>query len=179
VRTVEHAKQIISLGVEKLAISAAAVDNPALIGQIAREIGSQSVIVVLDVRRTGPGTYDVWTHNGSRRTGKAAVELARQVEAAGAGEVVVNAIDQDGRMQGFDLELARIMRSAVHLPLTVLGGAGSLKHCEDLIRACGVIGVSAGSLFVFKGPFRAVLINYPSRASKDQLIEAALGTRPA
>ncbi len=177
VTTVDQAKQIIGLGVEKLAISAAAVANPALIRAVADEIGSQSVIVVLDVRRNAAGSNEVWTHNGRRNTGLSPLALAKQVEALGAGEVVINSIDQDGRMQGFDLELARTVRAAVHLPLTILGGAGSLAHCEALIRECGVIGVSAGSLFVFKGPFRAVLINYPTPAQKDRIIEAALASR--
>jgi cyclase len=177
VRTVEQAKQIVGLGVEKLAISAAAVENPRLIAAIAEEIGSQSVIVVLDVKKTPSGSYEVWTHNGTRNTGLDAVAMAKMAESLGAGELAINSIDKDGGMQGFDLDLARLIRSSVHLPLSILGGAGSLKDCEALIRACGVIGVSAGSLFVFKGPFRAVLINYPTPAQKDRIIESALGVQ--
>lgn len=175
IKKVDQAKQIIGLGVEKVAISSAAIENPRLISMIAREIGSQSVVVVLDVRRQPMGTaYEVWTHNASRNTGKPVVAVAREAESLGAGEIVVNSIDNDGQMQGYDLALARTVREATSLPLTVLGGAGSLADIGALIRACGVVGAAAGSLFVFKGAYRAVLINYPGQAQKDGLIRDAL-----
>jgi cyclase len=171
VRTVESARTIVGLGVEKVAISFAAIENPGLIGEVAKEIGSQSVVVVLDVRANArTGGYEVWTHNGTRNSGQSALRVAESVEALGAGELVVNSIDNDGRMQGYDLGLARGIRNAVKLPMTVLGGAGSLKHMADLIDACGVVGAAAGSLFVFKGVHRAVLINYPDQVQKEELI---------
>jgi cyclase len=171
VRTVESARAIVGLGVEKVAISSGAIENPGLIGEVAKEVGSQSVVVVLDVRKDSrSGSYDVWTHNGTRNSGQSAQRIAERVESLGAGELVVNSIDNDGRMQGYDLDLARAMRKAVKLPMTVLGGAGSLKHIGDLIGACGVVGAAAGSLFVFKGVHRAVLINYPDQAQKEELI---------
>lgn len=175
VKTAEQAKRIIGLGVEKVAVSSAAVEDPSLISLIAQEIGSQSVVVVLDVRRQPLGTdYEVWTHNGSRSTGKVVVQAAREAEALGAGEIVVNSIDNDGLMEGYDLALARSVRPATGLPMTVLGGAGSLADIAKLIGTCGVVGAAAGSLFVFKGTYRAVLINYPSQAQKEELIRAAL-----
>ena len=96
------------------------------------------------------------------------------MRALGAGEVVVNSIDRDGVMKGYDLDLVAAVRDAISLPMTVLGGAGSLKDIGELIQHFGIIGAAAGSLFVFKGMYRAVLINYPSRAEKDALIAAAL-----
>lgn len=175
IRTVEQAKRIIGLGVEKISISAAAAETPELISAAAREIGSQSVVVVLDVRRTAPGAgYEVCTLNGARGTGKDPSTAAREAEERGAGEVVVNAIDQDGMMKGYDLELAGLVRDATRLPMTVLGGAGSLADIGALIQTCGVVGAAAGSLFVFKGAYRAVLINYPDQAQKDDLIRASL-----
>jgi imidazole glycerol-phosphate synthase subunit HisF len=174
IRSAEQAKRIVGLGVEKVAVSAAAIADPALVTQIAAGIGRQSVVVVLDVRRTGLD-YEVWTHNGQRRAGISAVDAARRAEGAGAGEIVVNSIDQDGGMKGYDLELAQLIRRSVHIPITVLGGAGSLEDMRELIAACGIIGASAGSLFVFKGPFRAVLINYPAQPLKDELVRSAVG----
>jgi len=175
IKTAEQAKHIIGLGVEKVAISSAAIENPPLISMIAREIGSQSVVVVLDVRRDAPGPgYEVWTHNGSRRTGKLVVQAAQEAEALGAGEIVINSIDNDGLMKGYDLALARSVRAATRLPLTVLGGAGSLADIANLINTCGVVGAAAGSLFVFKGTYRAVLINYPGQAQKEELIRTSL-----
>jgi cyclase len=176
IKTVEQAKRIIALGVEKVAISSAAVDNPSLIREVAAEIGSQSVVVVVDARRAPGGSgYDVWTHNG-RNNARRSVEYALQAaEELGAGEVVVNSIDNDGLMKGYDLVLARAARQTIRLPMTVLGGAGSLADIGELIAACGVIGAAAGSLFVFKGAYRAVLINYPNPAQKEEIFRAALG----
>jgi cyclase len=169
VRTVEQFERLVGLGVEKVAISAAAVADPALIGAAAARVGSQSVVVVLDVRRDGP-SYRMFTHNGTRATGLDPAAFARGAERLGAGEIVVNSIDRDGQMKGYDLELVRRIREAVSRPLTVLGGAGSLADIGTLLGEFGLIGAGAGSLFVFKGVYRAVLINYPSRADKDKLL---------
>ncbi len=176
VTTIDQAKNIIGLGVEKVAISAGAISDPGLITGIAQAVGSQSVVVVIDVRASQHG-YGVWTHNGRRDTGKTLEQAARDAEQAGAGEIVVNSIDCDGVMKGYDLTLAAIARAATRLPLTMLGGAGSLGDVGKLIETCGVLGAAAGSLFVFKGAYRAVLINYPSQVQRDDLIRAALGRR--
>jgi cyclase len=176
IKNAEQANRIISLGVEKVALSSAAIENPDLIRTIAREIGSQSVVVVLDVRRDPNGVdYQVWTHNGTRNSGKLVVAIAKEAESRGAGEIVINSIDNDGVMRGYDLALAALVREEVRLPLTILGGAGSLADIGQLIRTCGVVGAAAGRLFVFKGPYRAVLISYPSQVQKEELIRAALG----
>lgn len=175
IKTVEHAKRIIGLGVEKIAISSAAIERPDLAASIAREIGSQSVVVVLDVKRKRFGGHEVWTHNGTRNTKQAPMDLVARAEELGAGEIVINSIDEDGRMSGYDLDLAQAVRKATRLPMTVLGGAGSLDHIQQLIARCGVVGAAAGSLFVFKGTYKAVLINYPAPAQKEALIRAALG----
>lgn len=170
VKTVEQASRIIGLGVEKVAVSSAAVEQPSIVSAMAEAVGGQSVLVVLDVKPAASGGYEVWTHNGKRRTGKAFVETLQQLEALGAGEILVNSIDRDGAMRGYDLPLAALVRRSVTLPLTFLGGAGALSHIGDLIAQCGVIGAAAGSFFVFKGPYRAVLISYPSPQQKDELV---------
>lgn len=178
IKSVAQAKRIIGLGVEKVALSSAAVVNPDLIRMTADEIGSQSVVVVLDVKKSrSASAYEVWTHNGRRNTAVPACELAQQAETLGVGEIVINSIDEDGRMKGYDLELGKMIRKAVTVPLTVLGGAGSLADIGALIQACGVIGAAAGSLFVFKGVYRAVLINYPSPSQKDGVITSAMSAR--
>lgn len=177
IKTVEQARKIIGLGVEKIAISSAAVQTPQLISAIAQEIGSQSVVVVFDVSRCPSGSdYEVRTHNARTKTGQLAAQAIRQATSLGAGEILVNSIDNDGRMQGYDLTLARSVRDATPLPMTVLGGAGSLADIGKLIGSCGVVGAAAGSLFVFKGAYKAVLISYPTPAQKDDLIRDALGT---
>lgn len=170
VKTVEQFERIISLGVEKVAISSGAIERPELISQAAARVGSQSVVVVLDVKKTGLlRRPELVTLNATRKTGLAPEEFARRVQALGAGEIILNSVDRDGEMKGYDLDLVQQVRAATTLPLTVLGGAGSLDDMRELIRRYRVIGAAAGSLFVFKGKYRAVLINYPNRREKDLL----------
>lgn len=170
VKTAEQAQRIFSLGVEKIAISSAAIHTPDLVSEMADRVGSQSVVVVVDVKKKLLGGYEMYTHNGKKSTGKNPFEFVAKMEALGAGEIVVNSIDQDGVMKGYDLVLIEKIRQSISLPLTVLGGAGSLQDIGNLINKYGIIGAAAGSLFVFKGVYKAVLINYPNWNEKDKLI---------
>lgn len=177
VATVQQAERIISLGVEKVALSSAAIERPQLLTETADRIGRQSVVAVLDVRRrTGllKSRYEVTSRNSTKVHDIAPIDLARQLEEAGAGEIVINSVDRDGAMTGYDLELAAMIRANIRIPMTVLGGAGSLDDIANLIGRCGTIGASAGSLFVFKGALRAVLINYPDRERKDAICAQGL-----
>lgn len=171
VKTADQAQRIFELGVEKVAISSSAMEDPSLITRIANRVGSQSVVVIMDVRKKLFGGYEVFTINGSKGTGKSPIETAKSLKELGAGEVVINSIDNDGMMKGYDLVLAEKIRSITNLPMTILGGAGSLEDIGKLINKFGIIGASAGSLFVFKGVYKAVLINYPKQSEKDDLIE--------
>lgn len=156
-----QAAQIISLGFEKVSVSAAALARPALIQEMVEMIGGQSVVVTLDVRKNRLlGGYTVYSHNGREKAGVGVLEFCQLAAELGAGEIVINSIDRDGEMAGYDLDLARKVRATVSIPLSVLGGAGSVDHMQELIDAVGVVGAAAGSLFVFKGTYRAVLINY-------------------
>jgi cyclase len=171
VKTVEQAQRIFSLGVEKVAISSAAIINPNLLNEIGQRVGTQSIVVVIDVKKNKAGKYEIWTHNGTKNTGKDPLEFAMEVEKNGAGEIVVNSIDQDGVMKGYDWDIIDLIRNVVDIPMTVIGGAGSLSDIEKLIEKYGVIGAAAGSLFVFKGVFKAVLINYPNKLLKDSMLK--------
>lgn len=174
VQTVEQLERIIGLGVEKVAVSAAAIKSPELISETASRVGSQSIAVVLDVRKTGIlRRPEIVTHNAINRTGIDPIDFAKRAESMGAGEIVLNSVDRDGTMQGYDLELISRLREAVKVPITVLGGAGSLEDIEKLIATHGIIGAAAGSVFVFKGKYRAVLINYPNLTEKDALLARA------
>ena len=167
VKTPQQVEKIIGLGVEKVAFSSAAIHTPELIAEAARRVGTQSVVVVLDVKKVGVlRRYELFTHNGKQGTGISPVDFARKVAGLGAGEILINAIDHDGVMKGYDLTLIEQVRNAVSVPMSVLGGAGSLADLRDLIRRHGIIGAAAGSLFVFKGKYRAVLIQYPSHSEK-------------
>lgn len=177
VRTPEQAKKIIGLGVEKVAMSAAAVEDATLVTRTADAVGRQSVVVVLDVRKkTGlfAKGYEVFTRNGKQAQKLDPFELAQKMQEAGAGEIVINSIDRDGQLKGYDLALASRMRKELRVPLTLLGGAGSHQDIEALLGECGVVGASAGSLFVFKGPYRAVLISYPNPEQKDGICRTGL-----
>lgn len=171
VKTVEQAQFIFSLGIEKIALSSAVLQNPKLITQIADRVGSQSVIVVLDVKKKLLGGYEVFTHNGKKATGINPFKFVEEAQRLGAGEIVINSIDKDGVMKGYDLDLIAKVREKITLPMTVLGGAGSLEDIEKVIDNHGVIGVAAGSLFVFKGPYKAVLINYPMQTEKNKIFK--------
>jgi cyclase len=144
------------------------------VDEMSVAVGNQSVVVVLDVKRSKSGAFEVWTHNGTWNTKRDPVEFARELEQRGVGEITLNSMDNDGVMKGYDLDLARRVRAAVSVPMTILGGAGSLKDIEGLVKEFGIIGAAAGSLFVFKGVYKAVLINYPDRAQKEALCAAAV-----
>ena len=177
VTTAEQATCLVDTGVEKVAVSAAAIANPASVTQLAASVGRQSVVAVLDVRkRTGSFSkgFEVCTHNATVAHSVDPVALAKRLQEAGAGEVVINAVDRDGTMKGYDVELAEQVKSALSVPTTFLGGAGTLEHLGDLVSKLGVVGAAAGSLFVFKGKYRAVLINYPTPDQKKQLCQSAL-----
>lgn len=169
VKTVEQAQKIFGLGIEKIALSSAVLEDLNLITEIANRVGSQSVMVVLDVRKKMFGGYEVFTHNGKKTTGINPFDFVEKAQKLGAGEIVINSIDQDGVMKGYDMNLINKVREKITLPLTVLGGAGNLTDIKEVIDKHGVIGVAAGSLFVFKGVYKAVLINYPNKQEKENL----------
>lgn len=177
IKTAKQVERIVDMGVEKVAVSSAAIANPSLLTEMAAAVGRQSVVVVLDVRKkAGPFSsgYEVCTRNGKTKHKLSPIELALQLQEAGAGEIVINSIDRDGSMLGYDLALAASFRQALNVPLTILGGAGSMEHVTQLLSALGVVGAAAGSLFVFKGKYRAVMISYPSPEQKTQLCRDAL-----
>ena len=169
VKTVEQAQKIFGLGIEKIALSSSIINDPKLISEISERVGSQSVIVVLDIKKKLLGGYEMYTHNGKQSTGIDPITFAVKAQELGAGEIIINSIDKDGLMKGYDLGLIEKVRKNITLPVTVLGGAGSIDHIAELIEKNGIIGASAGSLFVFKGPYKAVLINYPNLQQKNIL----------
>lgn len=172
ITTVEQAKKIIELGAEKIAISSSAIKNIRLIREIGEEVGVQSVVVVLDLKKRGflfGGGYDIYIRNGKEKVNVQLKDFINQLNEIGVGELVINSIDDDGLMQGYNNDLIKLIRDWTNFPITVLGGAGSLDDIKNIIKKYKIIGVAAGSLFVFKGKYRAVLINYPNREEKARL----------
>ena len=162
IKSAEQASKLISLGYEKVSVSAAALERPALIREMADAVGRQSVVVTLDVKKGGlfGGGYVITTHNGTKKRKEKLEDFISLAQEYGAGEIVINSVDNDGMMAGYDLKLAALARQSTSSPLTVLGGAGKTEDMAELIESIGICGAAAGSLFVFKGPFKAVLINY-------------------
>ena len=172
ITTVEQAKKIIELGAEKIAISSSAIKNLGLIREIGEEVGVQSVVVVLDLKKRGflfGGGYDIYIRNGKEKVNVQLKDFINQLNDIGVGELVINSIDDDGLMQGYNNDLIALIRDWTNFPITVLGGAGSLDDIKNIIKQYKIIGVAAGSLCVFKGKYRAVLINYPNREEKARL----------
>lgn len=164
VTTVEQVRKIIKLGAEKVAVSASALANPKLLCQMNEAVGAQSVVLVLDIAKKssffGGSHYEIFTHNGKRKTGKKLYEFLKEIKDIPYGELVINNIDLDGVMTGYDLDMCDRVRELTEVPLTFLGGAGSYKDLRSLVDRFGVIGAAAGSIFVFKGKYKAVLIQY-------------------
>ena len=163
IRTIEHARKLFSIGIEKVVINTAAVENPSLLTAVADEYGSQAVIAGIDVKKDWLGRSRVFTRAGTKNTGLTPHSHAAAVVASGAGEILLTSIERDGTMTGYDIEMIRELSAAVPVPLVACGGAGSIAHLGEAINA-GASAVAAGSLFVFTGSRRAVLINYPSSA---------------
>ncbi len=173
IKTLEQAQKILSLGVEKIALSSVVLENPELIEQISQCVGRQSVVVVLDVKKRHLSKkYDCYINNATKNTKLCPFEFAQKAERLGAGEIVINSIENDGVMKGYDLAFVRQFKALVTVPVTVLGGAGEYNHIQQLINQEGIIGAAAGSLFVFKGKYRAVLINYPTKEEKGKILSS-------
>jgi cyclase len=162
VRDLATTTRLIQLGVEKVIVNTAAIERPSLVREIAGHLGSSTIVVSLDAARRPDGSYEIRSHAGTRGTELDARAHAEAMAAIGAGELIVQSIDRDGTMSGYDLELIRQVASAVEIPVVAGGGAGSLDDVVSAIREGGASAAAAGSLFVFHGKHRAVLVTYPS-----------------
>lgn len=162
IRTVDQVRRLIGIGIEKVVINTAAVENPQLVEEAARVVGNQSVVVSIDVRQTLlTRRYEACTHGGTKSTKRDPVAIAREMEQRGAGEILVNSIDRDGMMKGYDLDLIGRMVEAVRIPVVACGGAGEAADLGRAVNA-GASAVAAGSMFVYQGKLKAVLISFPA-----------------
>ncbi|MEO0469615.1 MAG: AglZ/HisF2 family acetamidino modification protein [Bacteroidota bacterium] len=164
----DEVKEILYQGAEKVVLNASALQRPELIEAAAGQFGSQSVVASIDVKKTLFGKQKVYGDCGSKNTKRDPVEFARQMESAGAGEIFLTSIDRDGTFEGYDLGLIQRVAEAVSIPVIACGGAASVDDFRMAVES-GASAVAAGSLFVFHGPHRAVLINFPE---PDQLVES-------
>ena len=168
IKSLDQAQSIFSLGVEKIALSSSAIENPNLVKEISNSVGSQSVVVVLDIKKK-IFNYEIYTHNGKKSTGLDPVSFCKIIENKGAGEIVINSIDNDGKMNGYDLKLINKIKNNVNIPITALGGCSGIDDINDLVERFKIIGCAAGSNFIYKGKLKGVLINYLNSSEKDKI----------
>lgn len=171
ITTFEQAKKLMTEGAEKIVIGTASVTNPSVIAKIADVFGSQSVVVSIDVKKNFWGEYEVFIFAGSKSAKIDPVLHAKNVEKLGAGELLVNSIDRDGTMRGYDTRIVKMISEAVSIPVIACGGAGKLEDFRKAVIQGGAQAVAAGSLFVFQGSRRAVLINYPEKTELEKIFK--------
>jgi len=170
IRDIESVKEILNAGAEKVSINTYAIENPLFIKEASDVFGSQSIVCSMDVKKHNDGSYEVYSREGMKPTGLNPVELGGKFEEMGAGELLVTSIDNEGLMQGYDLDLLRQVTDSVRIPVIASGGAGSLEDFSIAVKEGNVSAVSAGSFFVFHGRRRAVLISFPSRQEIERAI---------
>jgi cyclase len=173
VTDLDEIERIFRLGIEKVAINTAAFSSPSLIQSAAECYGSQSIVVSVDVKQGMFGRYEVHTNGGRQPTGQDPAQYCRRMEQLGAGEILLNSINRDGTMTGYDIDLLRRVSCEVNIPLVACGGAGAISDFTRAIRDGGASAVAAGSMFVFHGRHRAVLITYPEAAELRQIFAEA------
>lgn len=161
IRTLEDINQLFAIGVEKVLINSCAVADPQLVAKASSVYGNQGIVVSIDVGTNMFGQHSVYTVNGTKNSGKDPVQHALAMEKAGAGEILLNSINRDGTMLGYDTDLIAKVSRAISIPVIACGGAGKIEDFADAIRNGGAAAVAAGSMFVFHGKHRAVLITYP------------------
>ena len=170
VKNIEQMKKIYALGVEKISLSSVSISNPSLISQASKIFGKQSIIVTVDVKKDFWGKQKVFINNGKKNTKIDILEHILNIEKLGAGEVVINSIDNDGLMQGFDIDLLKKAKEIINIPIVALGGAGKNEDITKVFKQTDISAVAVGSMFVYHGALNGVLINYPSYDKLKEII---------
>jgi imidazole glycerol-phosphate synthase subunit HisF len=162
IRTIEDIREILNSGAEKVVINTAAAEKPDFIRQASEEFGSSTIVVSIDVKKKFLGDNAVWTYSGSKSTIYDPVTYAKFIAEKGTGEIIIQSIDHDGMMEGYDMDLISKISNSVTIPVIACSGAGSYQHLRQAVKEANASAVAAGSLFVYHGARRAVLVNYPS-----------------
>ena len=163
IRTLDQIAEIMAAGVEKVSINRAAVADRGFVARAAKRFGSQSIVVSIDVRRRLFGQYEICVDGGRRRAGLEPVSLALELESEGAGEILLTSINQEGTMTGYDVDLVRRVASAVSIPVIACGGAGSIDDVIGVVCDAGAAAAAVGSMAVYQGRNRGILIGFPTR----------------
>jgi len=162
--------RIFAIGFEKVVINSQAASDPAFISRVAKKFGSQSIIGSIDARKNLWGRYEVFTHGGSRKSGKNPIDWALELERLGVGELLVTSMDQDGTWNGYDNKLIESVTSKVNVPVIANGGAGTVHHIGDVVKNAGASAVAVGSMVVFQGKDLGVLVNFPDKKELEEVL---------
>ncbi|MBX3260970.1 MAG: AglZ/HisF2 family acetamidino modification protein [Labilithrix sp.] len=175
VRSVDDAKRVLRLGMEKVSVNTAALDRPEIVRELADSLGAQCVVASVDVKRTWRGAYEVHSHAGRRVPERDPLRWVERLVGLGAGEVLLNAVHRDGTMQGCDLALLERFRDRFDVPIIACGGVGSVTDMKTAVRAGGLSAIGVGARFIYEGPYRAVLVSYlsPKELAEVQRVGAA------
>ena len=163
IKTINDIREIINAGAEKVIINSYAAKNPEFIKEASETFGSSTIVVCIDVKKKFLGKEQTWILNGSEATGFTPVFFAKLMEEKGAGELIIQSIKQDGRMNGYDIELISKISKSVSIPVVALGGSGNINDMKNAYKNGFANGLAAGSMFVYHGSRKGVLINYPSK----------------
>lgn len=171
VNTIEHINRLFSIGVEKVSLNTLLHTNPEVVKEAVQQYGSQSIIASIDVKKNFFGKQEVYTKCGTVNTKLDPVKFALKMQELGVGEILLNSIDKDGVMKGYDLELITSITSVIDIPLIACGGAGDISHMREAIKVGKASAVAAGSMFIYHGKHNAVLINYPKQEEIKKIYE--------
>lgn len=161
ITTIDEGRRIFSTGIEKVILNSIVFDKPELVEAVAAEAGNQSVVVSIDYKKGHFGKPKVYSHCKRNRSNISVFEFAKEMEARGAGEIILNSVDRDGVMNGYDIDMITAISEELTIPVVACGGAGRIDHLVDAVKKAKASAVAVGSMFVFHGPHKAVLINYP------------------
>lgn len=171
ITSVAEMKRLFQIGFEKVVLNSVLADRPVLLTEAASTFGSQSVVACMDVKKSLFGGYEVVTTSAMKRVGRKPADWARELEALGAGEIIVNSVDRDGTLSGYDIELVQLVTSSVSVPVIACGGARNAQDFGAVVKQGHASACGAGAMFVFQGRHRAVLINVPSEREIDAVFQ--------
>lgn len=174
IRTLDQAKEIFQIGLEKVVINSFAYERPKIITELANEFGSQSVIGGIDVKSNMWSKRQLYSHSGKKKQKKKLIDWAKELESLGAGELIINVIDRDGTWAGFDVDLIKSVTSSVDIPVVASGGAGSIQDIKEVVQQGGASAVAVGSMVMYKSPGFGVLVNYPDKRKLEEIFNNGL-----
>lgn len=171
IKDVKMALKILNIGFEKVVLNSAAAKNHELISKIANEVGSQSVIVSIDVKKNWLGKYSIYTNDGTKKINLDPVDYAKFVEGKGAGEILLTSMNKEGTWEGFDMVITKKVSEVINIPLIAQGGAGSVDHIAEVVKKGGASAVGIGSMVVYQQKGMGVLVNFPDKSKLENKLK--------